>query len=222
MLREVHISEENADYMSFDNVIYTRDKTKLILYPAGRTAPVYTVINDCHEIGMGAFENAMNLYRVILPDTVTYINGNAFKNCVNLAAVNIPSGVKTIQSYAFAGCDVLRSLIVLPSTEQIYTKIFGFDSNGNLYKNAVIYGDENTAVQKYALSNGITFRLTADLVKGDANCDCALNVRDCAYIARILSQGRGYVLTENADFNDDSKIDVRDSVEIARFLAEKH
>ena len=101
------------------------------------------------------------------------------------------------------------------------SKIFGFDSNGNLYKNAVIYGDENTAVQKYALSNGITFRLTADLVKGDVNCDGALNVRDCAYIARILSQGRGYVLTENADFNDDSKIDVRDAAAIARFLAEK-
>ena len=47
-----------------------------------------------------------------------------------------------------------------------------------------------------------------------------LNVRDSAYIARILSQGRGYVITENADFNDDSKIDVRDAAAIARFLAE--
>ena len=85
----------------------------------------------------------------------------------------------------------------------------------------MFYGDENTAVQKYALSNGITFRLTAYLVKGDANCDGSLNVRDCAYIARILSQGRGYVLTENADFNDDSKTDVRDAAAIAGFLAEK-
>ena len=55
--------------------------------------------------------------------------------------------------------------------------------------------------------------------KGDANLDGKVNVRDAAFIARLLSQGKYDELCECADFNGDGKVNVRDSAAIAKFLA---
>ena len=59
-------------------------------------------------------------------------------------------------------------------------------------------------------------------ILGDANGDGKLNVRDCAYIARMFAQRNADKLPAKADFNRDGKVDVRDASAIARFLAKKH
>ena len=59
-------------------------------------------------------------------------------------------------------------------------------------------------------------------VLGDANDDGKLDVRDAAYIARMLAQRNADKLPAKADFNGDGKIDVRDAAAIARFLANNH
>ena len=56
-------------------------------------------------------------------------------------------------------------------------------------------------------------------VKGDANGDGKVNVRDAAFIAAKLAQGRSGELPLSADFNGDEKINVRDAAAIAKFLA---
>ena len=59
----------------------------------------------------------------------------------------------------------------------------------------------------------------AAVVLGDANGDGNLNVRDAAFIANKLAQGRGDELPPEADFNEDGKVNVRDAAGIAKFLA---
>ncbi len=59
-------------------------------------------------------------------------------------------------------------------------------------------------------------------ILGDANNDGKLDVRDAAYIARMLAQRDTEKLPKNADFNEDGQINVRDAAAIARFLAKKH
>lgn len=56
---------------------------------------------------------------------------------------------------------------------------------------------------------------SADL-KGDANSDGLLNVRDCAYIAQSLACGR--TLPSSADYNSDGKANIRDAAAIASAL----
>ena len=56
-------------------------------------------------------------------------------------------------------------------------------------------------------------------LKGDANSDGVVNVRDAAFIAAKLAQGKSGELPEYADFNDDSVVNVRDAAAIARYLA---
>ena len=58
-----------------------------------------------------------------------------------------------------------------------------------------------------------------EIILGDANGDGKLNVRDAAYIARMLSQGRAEELPPSADFNQDGKVNVRDAAAIAIYIA---
>ena len=49
--------------------------------------------------------------------------------------------------------------------------------------------------------------------------DGKVNVRDAAFIAAKLAQGKSGELPANADFNGDGKVNVRDAAAIAKYLA---
>ena len=54
---------------------------------------------------------------------------------------------------------------------------------------------------------------------GDANGDGKVNVRDAAFIAAKLAQGKSGDIPAKADFNGDGKVNVRDAAAIAKYLA---
>ena len=70
-----------ASYSVDDGVLFNKDGTRLIAYPAGKAAESYTV-----------------------GDKVTTIGANAFDSCKNLKKLNIPASVKTIVKPAVTNC----------------------------------------------------------------------------------------------------------------------
>lgn len=56
-------------------------------------------------------------------------------------------------------------------------------------------------------------------IRGDANQDGKANIRDCAYIARMLATQKRSSLTKDADYNRDDKKNVRDAAELALDLS---
>lgn len=56
-------------------------------------------------------------------------------------------------------------------------------------------------------------------IRGDANSSGKTDVRDCAYIASMLAQGKGDTLPETADYNRDGKRNVSDAANLARDVA---
>lgn len=64
-----------------------------------------------------AFNNKMNLNRIVLPDKLISIGQSAFSHCSNLTgSLNIPEGVKRIDEDAFSGCTALSGKLSLPYT----------------------------------------------------------------------------------------------------------
>ena len=61
----------------------------------------------------------LELYKVEIPDTVTYIDKEAFYNCSFLDTVNIPDSVTEIGERAFAGCSSLEKLVIPESVVRI-------------------------------------------------------------------------------------------------------
>ena len=67
------------------------------------------------EIAQNAFTNNVDLYSIVLPDTVTVIGEDAFRNCRSLVSVKLPASLKELPMNCFFGCSVLKT-IVLPET----------------------------------------------------------------------------------------------------------
>ena len=120
----------------------------------------------------------------------------------SLKKINIPYSVKTIGDEAFG--------YICQNDEDVKMDDF------------TIYGKAGTTAETYAKGNGFKFIVESDAIKGDANMDGKVDVRDCAFIAKMLAAGKGKDLPAIADFNGDNKVDVRDAAAIARSLAKNH
>jgi hypothetical protein len=87
MLTSINVSAENEDFTSIDGVLYSKDKTELIAFPAGRTGS-FTIPSDVKEIGELAFSNS-KLTSITIPETVTYIDDYVFDGS-QLQSISIP------------------------------------------------------------------------------------------------------------------------------------
>lgn len=97
-LNHITVDEINENYSSEWNdneydtreyshagILYDKNHTRIIAYPAGKTNTKYLV-----------------------PNTVKHIESKAFVNAKNLQSIIIPSSVETIGNNAFLGCDSIR------------------------------------------------------------------------------------------------------------------
>ncbi len=111
-LTNITVDEENANYCSVDGVIFNKDKSSVILYPAGKTDTTYTIPDGVTSIETKAFYNCSNLTSVTIPDSVTSIGDEAFGNCSNLTSVTIPSSVTSIGGGVFMDCTSLTNITI--------------------------------------------------------------------------------------------------------------
>ena len=101
-LESIVVSEGNPYYSSWDDVMFNKDKTILLHYPAMKPGATY----DCPEgvliIGEDAFSQAANLTEIYLPNTVTTIESGAFNTCPKLETISIPDSVTRIGAFSFS------------------------------------------------------------------------------------------------------------------------
>jgi len=122
-----------------------------------------------------AFEGCTALRRVILPPSLKQIGEMAFSGCIHLTRLVIPGSVQRIGTLAFAKCAQLERVRIEPGVQAIgpscFSKCTGLvrvdvpaslvSLGGGAFfgcgRQLSLYGAEETAAQKYAISNGIKF-----------------------------------------------------------------
>lgn len=119
-------------------------------------------------IGESAFRGTA-IEQLSLPTTLKAIGISAFENCVNLNRVIISEGVENIGKEAFLNCLSLKSLTVPKSVKTIGEYAFGYSLNGSDeyslvddFKMSVFTGSEGA---KYANSNDIEYERTDNVIK---------------------------------------------------------
>ena len=110
-LEEIQVNDTSKTYISVDGVLFNKEKTSLILFPAGKTGE-YIVPDGTETIGGGAFYGCTALTSVAIPNSVTTIGGGAFYGCTGLTSVIIPDGSTSIGGGVFSGCTGLTDISV--------------------------------------------------------------------------------------------------------------
>ena len=100
-LTTIEVSAENTAYCVQDNVLFNKDKSKLIQYAVGSARTSYTVPNTVKVIGSSAFKEAYKLTSVSLPEGLQAIGDYAFQYDYGITAVTIPDTVTEIGEKAF-------------------------------------------------------------------------------------------------------------------------
>ena len=118
-LTAIDVTIGNKNYTSVNGVLFNKDKTELICYPAGKTDKSYIIPDSVISMGYSAFRSCVNLTRIIIPDSLTEIGINAFRGCTSLTSITIPNSVTSIGDWAFGGCTSLTSITIPNSVTEI-------------------------------------------------------------------------------------------------------
>jgi hypothetical protein len=143
-LTEITVDEKNTNYFSQDGILFNKNKTQLICYPASKTGTSYVIPNSVTTLSSNAFLNCSNLINVTIPNSVISIGVDAFtgtgyyNNTSNWAnnvlyidgylievdpklsgEYEITSGTKIIADSAFYRCPDLTKLIIPDSVTNI-------------------------------------------------------------------------------------------------------
>ncbi|MBR4675997.1 MAG: leucine-rich repeat protein [Victivallales bacterium] len=122
-LQAIEVAEGNPFYYSVDGVLYDEDKW-LILYPPAKAGKVFAVPAGCAAIGGWAFEDAIYLQSVTIPDSVKKIQKGAFTYASSLVEMTIGAGVEFIgisyQSVSYYDPEMLDYVYIEDDTNPVY------------------------------------------------------------------------------------------------------
>ena len=140
-LTSIEVDSNNENYSSINGVLFDKNITELVCYPAGKNDASYTVPNTVKSFAYGSFYDCENLTNVIIPNGVTSIGGASFWNCKNLKSIVIPKSVTKIDLFSFNGCESLKD-IYYTGTQDEWKNITIGDGNINLTSATIHYNFE--------------------------------------------------------------------------------
>lgn len=146
VLKSIETDVDNPNFESLSGVLYNKQKTALIAFPAGISGnyvipsfvtsiensaffgcsglTVITIPSSVNKIGRWAFYCCTGLKRLTIPSSVTSIDNGTFFGCSGLKSFTIPSSVTSIGVRAFFKCDGLKSITIPSSVTSIGNDAF--------------------------------------------------------------------------------------------------
>jgi len=109
-LTAINADAGNNTFSSQDGVLYNKNKTELIRYPAGKTGSTFTIPDGVTSIKMNTFLDCVNLTSINIPASISNIGIQAFAYCTSLTSITIPATVTSIGDYVFTGSTNLTSV----------------------------------------------------------------------------------------------------------------
>lgn len=131
-LQSITVTDGDGAYSSENGVLYNKDKTILLAYPASKPDREFKIPFGVKEISISAFYGSSCLETVDLLG-VERIGAYAFEGSKSLKKAVLSDSLKTVEIYAFADCPAMDSIRVPESVETISDYSFGykFDDSGN-------------------------------------------------------------------------------------------
>ena len=218
-LTSITVADGNTSYKSEDGVLFVKDGSELLCYPAGKTDTSYTLPEGVTSIGRYAFGGCTGLTSVTLPDSVASIGRYAFEYCYGLTSVTIPDSVTSIGDWAFLNCSGLSDVYFSGSEEEWNNIDIGM---GNEYlTGATIHynwqDEEDICAHtgETEIRGAVEPTTEADGYTGDVYCkDCGEIISTGEIIPMLPAPAVNY-----GDADGDGKIDLNDVTRLLQKIA---
>ncbi len=138
-LENITIGSGNPSYTIQNGILFDKNKSTLILYPAKKAGTSYTVPDSVTKIANEAFSSCKNLKSITIPSSVKTVGGGAFWGCENLSSITLPNSITEISSSLFQYCSSLKTISIPSTIKKIGTNAF-----------------EGTALTSFNIPSGIT------------------------------------------------------------------
>ncbi len=166
-LTTITVDADDANFAVEDGVLFSKDKTTLIKYPAGKTDETYTIPSTVETISNYSFENCSFLNEINFDNAsnLKTIGKNAFTFCDNLTAMDLSKCtlIETIGDYAFDKCIKLTNININ-------------EDNANFSsKDGVLFSKDKKTLFIYPHSKtGDTYTIpsTVEIIEGGAFENC--------------------------------------------------
>ncbi|MFI3230062.1 MAG: leucine-rich repeat protein [bacterium] len=123
-LYSITVDEDNPYFSATNGVLFNKDFTKLVSYPAGNPQNNFEIPETVTEIGDYAFSDVSDLTTVKIPNSVTTIGSWVFNNAHDLTSIQIPNSVTSIGYGLFANCSSLTNVVLPNSISTITDYLF--------------------------------------------------------------------------------------------------
>lgn len=115
MLTEIKVDSANEHYTAVDGVLYSKDKTEIVCYPARRTGTSYAIPEGVKKLHHSAFYFT-ELSEITFPSTLEEMGPFAVGSNRRLTKADLGNTkLKEISDYGFAYCNTLSD-VTLPDT----------------------------------------------------------------------------------------------------------
>ncbi len=109
-LESLEISPENSNYVTKNDVLFSKDKKKIIVYSMAKSEKIYEIPFGVEEISSYGFSECRNLEKIVFPKSLVKIGDFAFRNCDKLNNIVLPESVKHIGDCGFRFCNSLTNI----------------------------------------------------------------------------------------------------------------
>ncbi len=150
-VEEINVADGNMRYASFDGILFNKDKTQLICYPACKSGNEYIVPDSVTSLGTYAFEGCWELQNITLTDNIISIGDHAFYDS-GILSITIPKNVTTLYGSTFSECNELTEILVAEDNMHF------MDDDGILYskdKSVIVCFPKNHSANAFSVPDGI-------------------------------------------------------------------
>lgn len=124
--------DENLDqtYFKYFDYELTEDESAYIVTGYGVQLEKEITIPSKHEglpvigIARQAFKKNLTITKVVIPDSITYIETEAFYGCTELKSITLGKGLKTIGQAAFEKCNQVKQFLLPEGLTEIGDRAF--------------------------------------------------------------------------------------------------
>ncbi len=141
-----NVAAGNPVYSSKDGVLYNKDKTELVAYPANKTSASFTIPSSVTTIASYAFSDVEELQAIYIPSSVKTMKDWVFvrsgitsltlpsslkelgygvaEDCQNLTTATIHASLDTLPYLSFSECKKLNSVVFDGKITTIFARAF--------------------------------------------------------------------------------------------------